>query len=91
MVARTIENNIRGEMNAGKKAIILLGARQVGKTTLLRALFEKNDEFLWFNGDALNYRFLLTTQSVEQLRATCGTSSRQAGRYISPTTGCVTR
>ncbi|MDR3116306.1 MAG: ATP-binding protein [Bifidobacteriaceae bacterium] len=32
-------------------AIILFGARQVGKTTLLNELVQKIDNFLWFNAD----------------------------------------
>jgi predicted AAA+ superfamily ATPase len=39
MITRTIESSIREEINSGRKAVILLGARQVGKTTLLRSLF----------------------------------------------------
>ena len=56
MVIRAIEESIRDEINSGKKAIILLGARQVGKTTLLRSLFAENNDVLWLNGDV----FMLT-------------------------------
>ena len=42
MIARAIEESLRKEVNAGKKAVILLGARQVGKTTLLRSLFAED-------------------------------------------------
>jgi len=72
MIARTIEDSIHKEMSIGRKVIILLGARQVGKTTLLRTLFAKNEEFLWLNGDTSNDRLLLTTQSVEQLSVIIG-------------------
>ena len=72
MITRTIEDSLRKEMNGGRKAVILLGARQVGKTTLLRALFAESGDLLWLNGDTSNDRLLLTAQSVEQLRVIIG-------------------
>jgi len=72
MITRAIEVNIRKEIMTGKKAVILLGARQVGKTTLLRSLFADAGDVLWLNGDASNTRVLLTAQSVEQLRVIIG-------------------
>ena len=72
MVVRAIEDNVRKEINAGKKAVVLLGARQVGKTTLLRSLFADSSEVLWINGDALGTHVLLTAQSVEKLRVIIG-------------------
>jgi predicted AAA+ superfamily ATPase len=72
MIVRAIEDNIRKEINSGRKAVVLLGARQVGKTTLLRSLFAENGDVLWLNGDASNTRVLLTPQSVEQLRVIIG-------------------
>ena len=72
MIARAIEESIRKEINSGRKAVILLGARQVGKTTLLRSLFEESSDVLWLNGDESNTRLLLTSRSVEQLRVIIG-------------------
>ena len=72
MIVRAIEEKISKEVNSGKKAVVLLGARQVGKTTLLRSLFSDNDNILWLNGDTSNDRSLLTAQSVEQLRVIIG-------------------
>ena len=72
MITRTIEVNIRKEIDTGRKAVILLGARQVGKTTLLRSLFPESSDILWLNGDASNTRLLLTAQSVERLRVIIG-------------------
>ena len=77
MIARAIEESIRREINAGRKAVILLGARQVGKTTLLRSLFPESGDVLWLNGDTSNARLLLTPQSVEQLRVIIGRHSRR--------------
>jgi hypothetical protein len=39
MIERILEKQILAKINT-KKAIILLGPRQVGKTTLLKSLFE---------------------------------------------------
>ena len=78
MIARALHDSVYKEVHDGKKALILLGARQVGKTTLLRALFAsdvrgaKNNDVLWLNGDTSAARALLTTQSVEQLRLMIG-------------------
>ena len=72
MIIRTVEESIREEINTGRKAVVLLGARQVGKTTLLNSLFADSDDVLWLNGDTTNARLLLTTQSVEQLRVIIG-------------------
>jgi predicted AAA+ superfamily ATPase len=72
LIARTIEENIRTEIRDGRKAVVLLGARQVGKTTLLRSLFAEDSNVLWLNGDTSNAHVLLTAQSVEQLRVIIG-------------------
>ena len=60
MIARAIFENIQKEIFAGRKAVILLGVRQVGKTTLLRSLFSERGDVLWLSGDTSNARLLLT-------------------------------
>jgi predicted AAA+ superfamily ATPase len=72
VIARDIEESIRTEIISGRKAVILLGARQVGKTTLIDALFSGLSDVLWLNGDTSNARILLGAQSVEQLRVIIG-------------------
>jgi len=49
MISRSVEAGIRKPLQ-DQNAIILLGSRQVGKTTLLRQLFDEKDCF-WLNGD----------------------------------------
>jgi predicted AAA+ superfamily ATPase len=49
MIERYLEQIIRNRVGDGK-AIVIFGARQVGKTTLLRQLFLES-EVLWLNGD----------------------------------------
>ena len=72
MISRIIEKSVRKAISSGRKAVILHGARQVGKTTLLHSLFEDRKGVLWLNGDTSNARLLLTAQSVEQLRVIIG-------------------
>ena len=53
MIKREIEDKIRSKLGQNK-TIVVYGARQVGKTTLLEQIFGKdapNDEILWLNGD----------------------------------------
>lgn len=46
MFDRTIENTIKQKINGGK-AIVVVGARQVGKTTLLNEILKNKDYFFW--------------------------------------------
>jgi hypothetical protein len=70
MIKREIANKIIEDWDY-KKAIILLGPRQVGKTTLVKSLVA-NKKVLWLNGDDpqtritfsnANYNFLIRTVS----------------------------
>jgi len=72
MISRIIEERVRNAISTGRKAVILLGARQVGKTTLVSSLFADRKDVLWLNGDTSNARLLLTAHSVEQLRVIIG-------------------
>ena len=51
MIQRLLEKKIVDLLNKGK-AIILVGARQVGKTTLLNMIFGNNSDVLWLSGDS---------------------------------------
>ena len=50
MIKRILEQQI-GSMMSGQKAIIVMGPRQVGKSTLLETLLGKRDDVMWLNGD----------------------------------------
>lgn len=59
MLKRELENTIISKMFSGK-SILLLGARQVGKTTLLKQLANSlQKEIIWLNGDNPEDRTLL--------------------------------
>jgi len=58
MIKRSIQARITDRLK-DNKAIIILGPRQVGKTTLLDQLFSSNPKTLWLNGDEQSTRVLL--------------------------------
>lgn len=67
MIARTIDERIRPKLNRGK-AIILVGPRQVGKTTLIKNFIEDED-YLFFDGDDPSVRSLLDTPNTDQIKS----------------------
>jgi predicted AAA+ superfamily ATPase len=70
MFHRTIENTIKEKINSGK-AIILVGARQVGKTTLLNQILEGRP-YLFLDADDPATRNLLQSPTTEQIRTIIG-------------------
>ena len=55
-----------------RKAIILMGARQVGKSTLLQLLLENREDVLWLNGDNQDIQSLFAAVSAERIRLLMG-------------------
>ena len=74
MIERMIKSAITKAMSSGK-AVILLGARQVGKTTLVDSLFGSQTGTLWLNGDEHDVRAMFENINSERLRAIIGSSS----------------
>ncbi len=58
MIKRILEQRIRDRLFTGK-AIILMGPRQTGKTTLLNTIFSNEPGVTWLNGDDPETRLLL--------------------------------
>ena len=73
MIDRCIENNLRKTLESGK-AVVLLGPRQVGKSTLTNMLFASQEGVKWFTGDDPADREALTNVSLNRLRLIIGTS-----------------
>ncbi len=71
MIERTLEKSVRERLGQGK-AIIILGARQVGKTTMLRNLLGGRDDVLWLNGDEQDVRGLFENASSTLLHRVIG-------------------
>ncbi len=70
MFERTIQSRIIEKMYRGK-AIILVGARQVGKTTLIKEIL-KGQKFLFLDADDPSTRNLLQQPTTEQIRTIIG-------------------
>ncbi|WP_456405467.1 ATP-binding protein [Caldithrix abyssi] len=72
MVERSLENIILKYLDLNK-IIIIYGARQVGKTTLVKMLLDKIDEpYLLLNGDEPDIREILTKATSTRLHALIG-------------------
>lgn len=56
----------------GNKAIVIYGARQVGKSTLLHSMFDSRDDVLWLNGDDLDVQRLFAEMTSTRLRTLIG-------------------
>jgi predicted AAA+ superfamily ATPase len=67
MIKRTVEKSIKNRLNKGK-IIILFGARQVGKTTLTKDIFQKKPNTLWLSGDEPDVQAIFENISAVRLR-----------------------
>ncbi len=72
MIVRTIKNTISSKLFKGK-TIILIGARQVGKTTLIREILRGSD-FLFLDGDDPLVRERLTNPNTKEIESIIGNS-----------------
>jgi uncharacterized protein len=73
MISRVIQHQIEKRLFKGK-AIILLGPRQVGKSTLVNAIMQGKDPVM-MTGDDADDRKLLTDASVAGLRSILGSKT----------------
>lgn len=72
MIKRKLIEQIRAKLNS-QKALIIYGARQTGKTTLIRNILpEISENVLYLNGDDTDVRELFSSYSSTQLRAIIG-------------------
>lgn len=74
MIKRTLESKLRESLvNQTRKVIVLYGPRQVGKTTLIRKIFDSLDgQKLFLNADFLDDQALLTPERASLDRVTSG-------------------
>jgi len=70
MIERTLQKALQKKLK-DNKAIIILGPRQVGKTTLLNILFSSSNT-LWLNGDDSDTRSLLEKPNATKLKSIIG-------------------
>ena len=71
MIHRILEEQITSLLSNGK-AIIIMGARQVGKSTLLETIFRHRDSVLWMTGDDLDIQELFSQMTSTRLKALLG-------------------
>lgn len=71
MISRILSEKLRQKLFK-QKAIILLGPRQVGKTTLLKNLAFEPDEILWMNADELDIQQLFSGVSSSSIKMLMG-------------------
>ncbi len=72
MYSRFLSNRIKNRIDSGK-AIVVIGPRQVGKTTLIESILKSKD-YLLLDGDDPKTRTLLTEPNTEQIRTILGKS-----------------
>ena len=72
MISRTIRQRIEQILSSGK-SVLLLGPRQVGKTTLLMDIHNDHSGSLYLDCDEPDIRSLLTDASSTKLRTFLGT------------------
>ncbi len=71
MINRFLQDVLSTRLHKGK-AIILLGARQTGKSTILKQLFENKEQVFWLNGDDPDVHALfdqITSTRLQQILA----------------------
>lgn len=68
MISRTIHSLLERRLFSGK-ALVLIGPRQVGKTTLIRTLLKNHEPYLFLDGDDIAVRTLLNTPTTEEIKA----------------------
>ena len=66
MIKRTLSSSIEAKLNKGK-AIVVIGPRQVGKTTLINELV-KEKEYQFLDGDDPTVRALLENANTAALK-----------------------
>jgi predicted AAA+ superfamily ATPase len=72
MIVRQIENQIKEKL-FNKKAILIFGARQVGKTSLIRKIV-KEEKCVWLSGDEPDVQQLLENITSERINQLVGTN-----------------
>ncbi len=70
MYQRYLKEKILKKINSGK-AIVLIGPRQVGKTTLIKEILNTRD-YLFFDGDDPKTRALLNQPNTQEIRQLLG-------------------
>lgn len=71
MIERILKKEIISKWNSGK-VLIILGPRQVGKTTLIKKICETKGDYLFINGDDPETRQILENAGEQKLKQIIG-------------------
>src|ERR1043165_8032624 len=71
MISRFLEKEISSKIHR-KKAIILLGGRQVGKTTLLKEITGGRKDVIWLNADEPDIKAMLDHATSTRMKSYFG-------------------
>ena len=71
MIQRKLLPILKSHLHKGK-AIILIGARQTGKTTLLKELISDLNQCLWLNADDMEIRNMVQNLTISRLQTMFG-------------------
>mgnify|MGYP003294485991 CR=1 FL=1 len=71
MIQRQLQSVLCEKCRQGK-AIILIGARQTGKTTLLKEIVKNQEKTLWLNADDLEIRTIVQNLTISKLQSMFG-------------------
>ncbi len=71
MIRRTLEDSIQ-QLLGTQKAIIIVGARQVGKSTLLTKMLSRRSDVMWLNGDDIDVQNLFVQMTSTRIRTILG-------------------
>ena len=70
-IQRSIRFNIEEKLFS-EKAIVIFGARQVGKTTMLHDLLDKRSDVMWLSGDDAETATLFETVTAQRFNSIIG-------------------
>ena len=73
MIHRTLENIITPLLET-RKAIVIMGARQVGKSTLLSQMLSYRSDVMWLNGDDPDVQALFSQMTSTRIRTILASS-----------------
>lgn len=71
MIQRILKEQIKNQMFKGK-AILLMGSRQTGKTSLLAEIFPSEQDALWLSGDDVDVQGMMENMTAQRMRMLLG-------------------
>jgi|GEM_PF-4589745 len=73
-ITRQLQGKVISRLKNLKKTLVIIGPRQVGKTTLIRTIIGQSSEALFLDGDDALIREELSNVTTERLRQIIGSA-----------------